>query len=72
MGTAFFIEGGKEFFSCVHGSKMAVGEVMFLAAIAWVKRGGRGGENFFSIKKNNCFLKKILFSVICQLLKYSV
>ncbi len=22
---------------------MATGEVMFLAAIAWVKRGGRGG-----------------------------
>ncbi len=48
MGTAFFVEGGKKFFSCVHGSKMAIGEVMFLAAIARVKRGGRGGgEEFF-------------------------
>ncbi len=47
MGTTFFVEGVKKFFSCVHGSKMAIGEVMFLAAIAWVKRGGRGGgENF--------------------------
>ncbi len=44
MGTTFFVEGVKNFFSCVHGSKMATGEVMFLAAIAWVKRGGRGGE----------------------------
>ena len=36
---------------------MAIGEVMFLAAIAWVKRGGRGGgQKFFNIKKNNCLL----------------
>ncbi len=50
MGTAFFVEeGGKNFFSCVHGSKMALGEVMFLAVIAWVKRGGRGGERKFYI-----------------------
>ncbi len=48
MGTAFFIEGGKKFFSCVHGSKMAIGEVIFLAAIAWVKEGGRGGEENFT------------------------
>ncbi len=26
---------------------MAIGEVMFLAAIAWVKRGGRGGRRIF-------------------------
>ena len=39
MGTAFFVEEGKNFFSCVHGSKKATGEVMFLAAIAWVKGG---------------------------------
>ncbi len=32
MGTTFFVEGVKNFFSCVHGSKMAIGEVMFLAA----------------------------------------
>ena len=47
MGTTFFVEGVKNFFSCVHGSKMAIGEVMFLAAIAWVKKGGRGGEEKF-------------------------
>ncbi len=30
---------------------MAIGEVMFLAAIAWVKRGGRGrGRNFLTKK----------------------
>ncbi len=46
MGITFFVEGVKNFFSCVHGSKMAKGEVMFLAAIAWVKRGGRGGGIF--------------------------
>ena len=39
MGTAYFTEGVKNLFSCVHGSEMAIGEVMFLAAIAWVKRG---------------------------------
>ncbi len=47
---------------------MAIGEVMFLAAIAWVKRGGRGGggKKNFNIKENNCLLlKKIVFSVIC-------
>ncbi len=47
MGTTFFVEGVKNFFSCVHGSKMVIGEVMFLAAIAWVKMGGRGGEENF-------------------------
>ncbi len=40
MGKAFFVEGGKNLFSCVHGSKIAIGEVMFLAAVAWVKGGG--------------------------------
>ncbi len=45
MGTTFFVVG-KNFFSCVHGSKMAKGEVMFLAAVAWVK----GGEENFSYK----------------------
>ena len=44
MGTTFFIEGAKNFFSCVHGSKIARGEVMFLAAIAWMKRAGGGGD----------------------------
>ena len=29
---------------------MAIGEVMFLAAIAWVKRGGRGGGRKFLTK----------------------
>ncbi len=65
MGTTFFVEGVKDFFSCVHGSKMAIGEVMFLAAIAWVKRGRKGGgKKFFHIKKNNCLLlnKNCVFS----------
>ncbi len=39
---------------------------MFLAAIAWGKGGGRGGEENFNIKESNCLLlKKIFFSVIC-------
>ncbi len=39
-GHRFFVEGGgAEFFSCVNGSKMAIGEVMFFAAVAGVKRG---------------------------------
>ncbi len=43
----FFIEGGENFFPCVHGSKMAIGEVMFLAAVAWMKGGWEGvGENY--------------------------
>ncbi len=64
MGTAFFIEGGKNFFSCVHGSKMATGEVMFLAAIAWVKRGEGGEEKKLNIKENTCLLlnKNCFFS----------
>ncbi len=41
MGTTFFVDGVKKNFSCVHGSKMAIGEVMFLSAIAWVKGGER-------------------------------
>ena len=44
IGTTFFVEGVKIFFSCVHGSKIAIGEVMFLAAIAWVKKGEGGGR----------------------------
>ncbi len=48
MGTAFFVEGGEKFFSCVHGSKMAIGEVMLLAATARVKGGG---ENFTHQRK---------------------
>ncbi len=39
-GTTFFIEGGDEFFFCVHGSKMSSREVMLFAVIAWMKRGG--------------------------------
>ncbi len=42
MGTTFFVEGGEDFFHVYMGQKMAIGEVMFLAAIAWVK-GGWGG-----------------------------
>ncbi len=42
MGTTFFANGVKIFFSCVHGSKRALGEVMFLAALDWVKGRGRG------------------------------
>ncbi len=51
MGTTFFVEGVNNFFPCVHGSKMAIGEVMFLAAIAWVNRGEGGGENFLHKEK---------------------
>ncbi len=60
------------------GQKMAIGEVMFLAAIAWVKRGDGGGELFnknTEIHKNNCLLIYIngifshLLTVICN---YSV
>ena len=40
-GHHFFCRGGEEFFLCVHGSEMAIGKVMFLTAIAWVK-GGKG------------------------------
>ncbi len=46
-GHHFFCRGGEKIVSCVHGSKMAIEEAMFLAAIAWVKRGGRGVEEFF-------------------------
>ncbi len=49
-GTAFFIEGGGRIFLCVHGSKLAIGEVMFLDAVAWVKRRGRGGKENFSYR----------------------
>ena len=38
-GHHFFRRGGEDFFSFVHGSKMALGEVMFLGAVAWVKGG---------------------------------
>ncbi len=55
MGTTFFVEGVKNYFPCVHGSKMAKGEVMFLAAIACMK-GGEGGEKIFNIIENNCLL----------------
>ena len=40
-------------------------EVMFLAAIAWVKRGGGGGgKKIINVKKNNYFLlnNKCFFS----------
>ena len=51
-GHRFFRRGGKNFFPCVHGSKMAIGEVMFLAALAWVKGGVKGGgENFTQKRK---------------------
>ena len=53
MGTTFFVEGGKKFFSCVHGSKMAIGEVMLLAAIAWVKGGEGWGKKILHIKEIN-------------------
>ncbi len=56
MGTTFFIEGANNFFSCVHGSKIARGEVMFLAAIAWMKRAGGGG--FYTLKDNCLLLNK--------------
>ncbi len=51
---------------------MAIGEVMFLAAIAWVKRGGRGkGKKNFNIKENNCLLlnKNCFFQSFCKLLQ---
>ena len=35
----FFHRGVKNFFSCVHRSKMLPGDVMFLAAMAWMKEG---------------------------------
>ncbi len=37
MGTTFFVEGVKNFFSFVHGSKMAIGEVMFLQMCQAIK-----------------------------------
>ncbi len=46
MGTTFFVEGVK-IFLCLHWSKIAIGEVMFLAAIVWVKGEGRGGGRKF-------------------------
>ena len=46
----FFRRGGEKIVLCVHDSKMALEKVMFLAAIAWVKRGEGGvEENFFNI-----------------------
>ncbi len=35
---------------------MAIGEVIFLAAIAWVKDGGRGEKKILHRKENNCLL----------------
>ncbi len=40
MGTTLSIEGVEIFISFVHGSKMVLGKVKFLAAVAWVKGGG--------------------------------
>ena len=54
MGTAFFAgSGGEYIFSCVvHGSKMISGEVMFLAAVAWME--GRGEKKL--LRSTNSFL----------------
>ncbi len=30
---------------------MALGEMMFFATLAWVKRGGRGGRKFYTTMK---------------------
>ncbi len=38
-GHNFFHRGGEEFFSFVHGSKMAICYVMFFSDIYWVKMG---------------------------------
>ncbi len=49
---------------------MAIGEVMFLAAIAWVKRGEGGGRKILPHKKRIVFLlnKNCFF---CHLLTVS-
>ena len=69
-GRHFFRRGGEDFFPFVHGSKMAIGEVMFLAAIAWVKRGEGGGRKILPHKKRIVFLlnKNCFF---CHLLTVS-
>ena len=47
MGTAFFTEGGNNFFCVYMGKKCLQGDV--LAAIAWVKGGGL--DNFFHLQR---------------------
>ena len=59
MGTIFFVKVAKKFFSCVHGSKMLPGEVMFLAAIAWVKGGVKGKKEIF---KNSIKMKPVFYN----------
>ncbi len=49
MGTAFFTEGGNNFFCVYMGKKCLQGDV--LAAIAWVKGGGVGQIFSFTEKK---------------------
>ncbi len=61
MGITFFIEGAKIFLICVHGSIMALGEVMFLAAVAWVKGGEKGGGNLH-IKEIMLLNKTLIYS----------
>ena len=39
---------------------MAIGEVMFLAAVAWVKGGGKG-KKILHIKENSLLLNKKCF-----------
>ena len=59
MGTAFFTEGGNNFFCVYMGKKCLQGDV--LAAIAWVKGGG-GWTNFFIYReKNREFILKFFF-----------
>ncbi len=66
MGTTFLVEGVKNFFTCVHGSKMALEEVLCLAAVARVKGGG-----FLHIKENNCFVLNKKFS-LCFMQHFSI
>ncbi len=53
MGTAFFTEGGNNFFCVYMGKKCLQGDV--LAAIAWVEGGGVGQIFSFTDKKIEIF-----------------
>ncbi len=66
MGTAFSVEGGGELFVCVHGSKMTVGEVMFLAVKASVKRGEGERKEKFTHMINNKFFSLLLTAATFQ------